>query len=147
MYHYAFTLRNLTNSKAEDYPPAILSFKQKYPHVHVEYHYEVKFKKNGHHNIHIHGCMKSPKKISWRMLASCCTFPNRHVYMDFIKTQGWVSYITKQKLITIEDVNTLLMAYTNGEVPLEPRSDDGYESDGFRDPLERTITGNLFRNI
>lgn len=147
MYHYAFTVRNLSNSKPEDYPPVISAFKKKYPHVDVRFHYEVKFKKNGHHNIHIHGVMQSPKKLSYRQIASCCPF-KPHVYLDFIKSLGWKVYITKEKLDTIQDVNNLLTAYSNGDCrTFTEESSEGYHSDGRVDPLERTITYNLFRNI
>lgn len=142
MYYYAFTLRNLSHPKPEDYPPAISAFKQKYTDVDVRYHYEVKFKKNGHHNVHIHGVMKSLKKLSYRMLKACCPFPNVHAYLDLMKHQGWISYITKQSLNTIQDVNLLLDGYHSVGVTAS-NSEASLDYDP-PDPLEKEITCNLF---
>lgn len=102
MFHYAFTLKKNSNPVwISDYESHLTMLSTKYPHLDIEYHFEDTA------GLHIHGMIRSPKKIHIRMI-----HPGNgwNLDMSFVKSpQAWDAYMTKD---TIRETNLINEQYT-----------------------------------
>lgn len=97
MYYYAFTLRPLKGT-IEDKIESLMVHMQyldtQYKHIDLTHHYEIVEKENGNHNVHVHGMIKTPRKLLKKMLHPGAGF---HFWIDACKSElAWNVYITKQ---------------------------------------------------
>lgn len=135
MYYYAFTIRRLAGSIEEKiHGPTehIAAIKRRYTHLEIEYHYEVVHKANGSHNIHLHGMIKTPKKVLYKFLHPGEGY---HFWIDACKSvRAWTVYITKDCLRTIGQA--LQQAQAGGfplEGPAEHLQSDNDDSSSIED--------------
>jgi len=102
MYYYAFTIRCMNfithRPTLQDFTRMVQAYKTKYTWTDIRFHLEIVEKQNGNHNVHIHGMISSPKKLSDRMLKSVIDEGYCVTDHDFVKSKAaWTTYITKQK--------------------------------------------------
>lgn len=100
MYYYAFTIRCMSFIRLKPtyslFESIIEKFKAKYNWVTVEWNLEVKQKKNGNHNVHVHGMVSTPKKVIKRMLESVTDQGYTVTQFEYVKSQSaWKAYRTK----------------------------------------------------
>lgn len=113
-YYYCFTLRNLIEPKPEPIMDTLTLLKRNMPTSNIEYHFEIVYKRNGNHNLHIHGMITSTRSIYGKMLRRLVP-EGIYFYFEPLRTskQVYNIYASKQGLRTLEDVYKKLDFYNN----------------------------------
>lgn len=125
MYYYAFTIRCMSFIRTlptyETFNSMITHFKTKYTWTDVRHHLEIVEKKNGNHNVHIHGMISTPRKLSRRMMESVLKDGYVLTNFGFVNSKGaWTCYITKSE----GEVQHLEYLLSAGTGPDEVREDE-----------------------
>lgn len=122
MYIYCFTLRNLIKPDPDSIIRIIDVLKKYLERVHIEYHWEIVFKKNGKHNVHVHGMMKSHHVFDYVAVHKKIPKGFSFYINPCDNEQAWILYMTKSRL-TLEQIRKLI----NTHIYNDERSEQTHE--------------------
>lgn len=144
MYYYAFTIRCMSFIRLKPtygvFESIIGSFTSKYSWITADWNLEVKEKKNGNHNVHVHGMLSTPKKVVKRMLESVTESGYTVTQFEYVKSQSaWKAYRTKESHLMHKETLASLL-----DEMLKPSDGDELITD-YCDQEDRSIMDKLKR--
>jgi len=118
---YCFTLRKTaTYDPLHENPYLEMLNKIKKQYKDLDYRYEVEFKQNGHHNVHVHGIFKNQKTVPKRALFMG---KGHSIHLEIVNNlEGWTKYMKKQNITDYQKIREMIHDY-NGII-LQRREQD-----------------------
>jgi len=135
---YCFTLRKTATYDPLHENPYLEKLRElKAKFKGFDYRYEIEFKKNGHHNVHVHGLFKSVKSAPLRSLWMGKGHSNQLELVNNL--EAWTTYIKKQNIQDYNQVREMIHDYNGLIIKRKEHTFNVEDTEGKNDSLIEDI--------